>query len=288
MPYDLDHVRSFVTVVRAGSFTEAARALGVSQPTITAHVQALESSFGFSLLERSATGAVPTPRGAELARAASAHIDALDDITSLVTTSPEGAQPVHLGGPAELLSVVLMPELARVVEAVGAPIRVTFGLADELVAALGSGSLDVVVSSTRPSGKGITIEPLYDEEFVLVGAPQFAGRELSGIPVIAYAENLPIIRRYWRGEFGERPDGLTVAAVVPDLRAIRDAVVGGAGMSVLPAYLVDAALRSGSLVQLHSPLVAPLNTGYVVTRSLRPSPGATALVGELKRLLGGS
>lgn len=86
---------------------------------------------------------------------------------------------------------------------------------------------------------------------------------------MAYAENLPIVRRYWRSVFGHRPDAVTTAAVVPDLRAVRAAVVAGAGLSVLPRYLVREQIADGYLVELHQPEVAPLNTLYVVTRTGR-------------------
>ena len=280
---DLDHLRTFATVVRAGSFTEAAHALGISQSTVTAHVQALEAAVGFPLVERSVTGATATIRGAELARDVTTHIDALDDIGSLLAT-PRDQQPLQLGGPAELLSTVLVPAIARVIATVGAPIRLTFGLADDLVESLARRSLDVVVSATRPATKGVRFEPLYDEEFVLVGAPSLATAPLETVPVVAYAENLPIIRRYWRSVFGVRPDGLVVAAIVPDLRGIRDAVIAGAGMSVLPTYLVSEQLAAGQLVVLHEPEVAPLNTVFIATRSVAQSPRVAALVTELKRL----
>ncbi len=272
--HDLEHFRTFLAVYRAGSLSEAARSLGISQPTASAHVQALEQHLGVRLFERTSTGVVATGKAADLAREVAPHVDALDDLAYV----PElgGGARLDLGGPAELLTEVVLPRVAELTAATSGQVRVRFGLADDLLADLRTGALDLVVSAVRPRVQGITGRPLLDEEFVLVAAPAWrsghagAGlseQDLAAIPVVAYAENLPIVRRYWRTVFGRRPDDLRTTVVVPDLRGVRTAVVGGAGMSVLPRYLVPAELAAGTLVLLHDPEVAPLNTVYLATRA---------------------
>lgn len=175
--------------------------------------------------------------------------------------------------------------------------RIRFGLVDGLLEDLRTGDLDLVVSSVRPRVQGVTGMPLYDEEFVLVAAPSWQSRlpgdapdgvELAAIPVVAYAENLPIIRRYWRSVFERRPDDLRTICIVPDLRGVRSAVVAGAGMSVLPRYLADDDLASGALVALHTPEVAPLNTVYLATRTgdLDRNHRLRALASAIQRLAG--
>ncbi|MGV2920651.1 LysR substrate-binding domain-containing protein, partial [Streptomyces alfalfae] len=56
------------------------------------------------------------------------------------------------------------------------------------------------------------------------------------------------------------------ALTMPDLRAVKAAVVGGAGFSVLPRYLCLDELASGALVLLDDPEDPPINTGYLVQR----------------------
>lgn len=287
----LDHLRTFVTVFRAGSQTKAAELLGISQPTVSAHVAALEQALGFAVFVRTPTGVEATAKGAELAREVAAHLDALEDsvLLSGLAPSADATRALHIGGPAELLSELVLPRLDDLAEAVQVPLRFRFGLADELLDELASRGLDLVVSAVRPRGRGITALPAYDEEFVLVAAPRWAdpGRGLGDIPLVAYAEHLPIVRRYWRSVFDRRPEGLALAAVIPDLRGIRSAVVAGVGMSVLPRYLVDADLAGGALVQLDEPEVAPLNTVYLATRAREAERDANlgAAVAQLRRML---
>jgi len=284
----LDHLRTFVTVFRSGSQTRAAELLGISQPTVSAHIAALEGALGFAVFVRTPAGVEPTPKGAELAREVSAHLDALEDASLLAGLAGEAPRAVHIGGPAEILSVKVLPRIREVADAVGVPLRFRFGLADELLDDLAARSLDLVVSSVRPSGRGLSFVPAYDEEFALVAAPAWLGTPPDEIPVVAYAEHLPIVRRYWRSVFGRRPSDLRIAAVIPDLRGIRSAVLAGLGMSVLPRYLVDADREKGTLVLLEDPQVPPLNTGYLVTRGREAErdPHLGAALAQLRRLLG--
>lgn len=163
-----------------------------------------------------------------------------------------------------------------ITDAAGAKLRARFGLADSLLEELRAGELDIVVSAIPPRLPGITGKPLFDEEFLLVAAPSWQSPPtdpaevdvaLAHIPVIAYADNLPILRRYWRTVFGRRPVDVAPTAIIPDLRGIRAALVGGAGMSVLPQYLIEDQLSSGALVVLHQPALSPLNTVYLATRT---------------------
>ena len=294
--HNLEHLRTFLAVYRAGSLTEAARLLGISQPTASTHVHSLEQNLGLRLFERAASGVKPTPKADGLARDVGPHIDALDDL-AYIATLPGANEAIDLGGPAEFLTAKLLPHTPELTAAIGARLRIRFGLVDGLLEDLRTGDLDLVVSSVRPRVQGVTGMPLYDEEFVLVAAPSWRSRlpgaapddvELAAIPVVAYAENLPIIRRYWLSVFERRPDDLRTICIVPDLRGVRSAVVAGAGMSVLPRYLADDDLASGALVALHTPEVAPLNTVYLATRTgdLDRNHGLRALASAIQRLAG--
>jgi len=262
----LDHLRTFVTVSRTGSLRRAALLLGVSQPTVSAHVQALENELGFALFTRDPGGVTLTAKGEELAQEVGPHLDAIEDASALSGLGVGPSRPVHIGGAAELLSTMVLPNLAAMQTPVGTPLRFVFGLADDLLDQLIARSVDILVSAVPPRRRGVAAAPLYDEEFVLVATPAWAGTPLDDLPLIAYAENLPIVRRYWRSVFGTRPGGHPVVAVIPDLRGIRSAVLSGAGASVLPRYLVVADLAAGTLVDLDPQEVPPLNTLFLATR----------------------
>src|SRR5690606_30875418 len=55
--------RSFAAVAENGSLSAAARALGLSQPTLGRHIETLETSLGAQLFERTVSGFVPSELG---------------------------------------------------------------------------------------------------------------------------------------------------------------------------------------------------------------------------------
>ncbi|MFB4281958.1 LysR family transcriptional regulator [Nonomuraea sp. MTCD27] len=268
-PLSLDLLRTFLAVHRTGSITAAAQTLGLSQPAVTAQVKTLESVLDRPLFDRLPRGVAPTPAADELARRVSPGLDSLDEVVESELPSDEA---VHLGGPAEFLCEEVMPMLAPLVRD-GLRLRFTLGLSDDLLAGLAAGRLDLVLSTVRPRLRGVRADAVYDEEFVLVASPEVARsvsgagpRELAGVPLVAYAEDLPIVRRYWRGVFGRRPT-MAAQVVIPDLRGVLSAVRAGVGVSVLPAYLCRRDLAAGALVKLAEPPEAPINTGYLAVRS---------------------
>ncbi|MEU8469068.1 LysR substrate-binding domain-containing protein [Streptomyces sp. NPDC029006] len=357
---DLNLLRTFLAVYRSGSFTGAARLLGLSQPTVTTQMRALERQTGRELFERLPRGVTPTPVADELAARVAAPLDDLAVVAGPTPPAGARAEPVHLAGPAEFLCTTVLPALAPLV-AEGLRLRVSTGLTDPLLEELRAGRHDLVIATTRPRGRTVHAVPLADEEFVLVAAPVWAerlrGRQsernattedptiagpptpgsatlasaapdsspwgsaapgpacpdasalespvpetptpgpaslessapetpvpvqtptpgsavlldpavLHDVPLVTYAEDLPIARRYWRHVFGRRLSR-TAAVTVPDLRGVLAAVAGGAGFSVLPRYLCQDLLASGALVALLEPEDPPINTSFLVRR-----PGA--------------
>ncbi|PBC76903.1 DNA-binding transcriptional LysR family regulator [Streptomyces sp. TLI_235] len=288
-PLDLGLLRTFLAVHRSGSFTAAARLLRLSQPTVTAQIRTLEQQLGRPLFERLPRGVAATAAADALAAEVAGPLDALAAVAERGADGTEAAaEPVHLAGPAEFLSVCALPALAPLVGA-GLRLRVTAGLTDDLLAGLRAGRHDLVVATSRPRGRALSAVPLADEEFVLVAGPDWAGRigpgrvaaegpaALRGVPLVVYAEDLPIARRYWRHVFGTRLTG-PAAAVVPDLRGVAAAVAAGAGISVLPRYLCAAGLAAGTLVPLLEPDDPPINTAWLVRRAGAAEPRPVARV----------
>lgn len=293
---ELDLLRTFLEVHRAGSITAAAARLGVSQPSVSERITRLEAELGTPLFVRSARGAAPT---AEADRLAARIADPVDRLRA-VWTQPTSAVPetVRIGGASDVVATRVIPALSPLTTQ-GVRLEFELGLAPDLLARLGAGGLDgegldgggldVVVSSVRTPMRGIRYRGLVDEEFVLVGAPSLArtiDRErlahdaaaaLLHLPLVAYDADLSIVRRYWRSQFGHRPAN-PVAVIVPDLRGILAAVVAGAGVSALPRYLADPAIGTGSVEVLHRPDEAPINTLHLAIKAGRPPGTATARV----------
>ena len=84
----LDCLRAFVATAQAGSFSQAAERLGISNRLTSKYVAALEERLGVRLLQRTTRRVGITPEGEDLLRRAPALIDDIDDL--LVSFTEEG------------------------------------------------------------------------------------------------------------------------------------------------------------------------------------------------------
>ncbi|MBS2532521.1 LysR family transcriptional regulator [Catenulispora sp. NF23] len=295
---DLALLRTFLAVHRAGSLTRAAASLGVSQPAVTAQIRTLEQRVGRELFVRLPRGVAPTAAADELARAVAPHLDALTAVAHETLIPDSGSHAVvRLGCPASLTTTLLLPALAPLMDE-GLRVVVAGGQSEELVAQLAAGRLDLTLSAIPPRLPGVTVLPLADEEYALVGAPRwkpFNHTELFNqagpfnrtgrvpVPVLDLAEDLPYIRLYWSSVFEAEPPS-DAALVIPDLRGVLDAAVQGYGVAVLPRPLCAPALEAGTLVLLDEPEVPPIRTLFVAVRGQRARSKGVARVRD--RLVG--
>ncbi|MFH8514021.1 LysR family transcriptional regulator [Streptomyces gelaticus] len=275
---DLALLRTFVTVHRAGSFTRAAALLGLSQPAVTSQIRTLERQLGRPLFLRKARGVTPTTIGDELAHRAAPHLDALIEITEAELDKESGVRTLHLAGPPEFTSLRALPALADLVGQ-GLALRSSFFTgAEETLEGLAAGHHDLALATARPRGGLLSATPLCDEEHVLVAAPRWAGRlgpgslrhkgpvVLDQLPVVEVHESLPLVSHYWAAVFESRP-AVAGTVIVPDLRAVLECAVAGAGPAVLPRYLCERALERGEVVALLDPPVPPLRTYFLAVRT---------------------
>ena len=86
---------------------------------------------------------------------------------------------------------------------------------------------------------------------------------LASLPLIAYDEDLPLVRPVWNAMF-RLPPPCRRPAAIPDLRIIQDLVIAGHSWSVLPDYLCAPALKAGRLAAWPRAAVAQRNDLYLV------------------------
>ncbi|MDD7971002.1 LysR family transcriptional regulator [Roseinatronobacter alkalisoli] len=117
IPIQWDHWRSFIAVAEQGSLSGAARMLGLTQPTVSRHIDLLEQATGTTLFLRSQQGLVLSDIGRQMlpeARAMAASAAALERSASAPIALTRGIVRLsasHVVG-AEILPAVLAPLLA--------------------------------------------------------------------------------------------------------------------------------------------------------------------------------
>ena len=108
-------LRVFCEVVRAGSISDAAERLGLTPPAVSIQVRELEHELDALLLDRGATGAVPTRPGERLHALAAPVVGGVDALFADFrhTLDAAGAEPVRLAVSSAGASFVLPPYVKR-------------------------------------------------------------------------------------------------------------------------------------------------------------------------------
>jgi DNA-binding transcriptional LysR family regulator len=260
---NLEWYRSFVTVYRVGTVSGAAQALHLTQPAVSQHIAALEAALGNSLFTRMPRKMLPTAAGKSLYTQVAASIEQLESVATRSSLT-DTLETIRLGAPQEFFTERILNQLPQLENL---HYRVQFGLASELIEQLLVDKLDVVIATQKIANSELEYYSIATESFWLVAPPQIISpidltipnidlkileRWIKTYPLIAYSEDLPIIRRFWRVVFGRRLD-LIAQLILPDLHAIRQAIAAGFGFSVLPDYLCDRLVASGDLTLILQP-----------------------------------
>ena len=265
---NLEWYRSFIEVYRVGTVSGAAQVLHLTQPAVSQHIAALESALGHPLFQRMPRRMLPTDEGKRLYTEVAAAIERLESVTTR-TTLANAPLIIRIGTPHEFFAEQI---LHRLPQAENRLYRLNFGLATDLIAELLEDRLDVVIATQKIARSDLEYQLAYEESFWLVASPDLEipihpelqvdltplEQWLRKQPLIAYSEDLPIIRRFWRVVFGRRADILP-RLVLPDLRLIRQAIAVGFGFSVLPDYLCEEMISSGALQLIFKPTNAVTN-----------------------------
>lgn len=280
----LTHLRTFLEAYRSGSFSRAAELLGITQPAASLHIQSLEALVGKRLFIRQARGVSATEAADELARSVSPFIDGLEEKLSSFRSGPVRGGTVNLAGPPDFihsrLGAVMAPLMSE-----GYRLRFHTGNKQRIYALLQEGSVDLAVTASMPDERLYGYAHLLTERMLLVHAPSMSeaigaepdAEKLASLPLIAYDEELPLIRTLWATLFQRAPD-MQAAFTIPDLRIIRDLVCSGHGWTVLPDYHCTDDLKSGRLISVTPAELAPTNHLYLVWNKRTSNNSRTAYV----------
>lgn len=159
MDIELRQLRSFHAVIEAGSFTDAAIDLGVSQTTVTRNVAALEAALGVRLLQRTTRWVEVTAAGELALRHARRIFGALDDLQKEILT---GSRVVRIGYPWSALGQHTA-EFQRRWPASFPNMTLQLIKTNTRTAGLAEGKTDLGILRYRPDSKALRYEVVGEE-----------------------------------------------------------------------------------------------------------------------------
>lgn len=246
----------FARVVEMGSFSDAARSLGLSKSAVSARVARLERDLGVRLLHRTTRRLALTADGVRLYEQCARLVATANEARDLAAGAravPHGSLRIYL--PAALAEVLLAAPIATY-------LREYPDVRMELSAGLGVPDFtrerfDVAVAVTRNVREtGLVIRKLGDTRVVVCASPAYL-RE-RGIPfrpqeLVHHARiALRLAADDWLFDTDEGPMPMAPdpCLVVDDVRVLRQAALDGLGVAALPELFVAEALADGRLVRV--------------------------------------
>lgn len=166
------HLRSFLDVSEHGSLTAAARATGLSQPTISRHIAMLEQFLGVVLFERDATGAVLTPNGERLKE----RVTAMRDIAISITAENEQESAALRGvvriTASRLISTYALPALLKALRESEPELSIELAPSDT-VENLSRRDADIAIRMVRPKDNALIGRKLGEINIHMFGAKSY-------------------------------------------------------------------------------------------------------------------
>ena len=186
---NLDYLRTYLEVIKTGSFSEVARKLSISQPTVSFQIQKLERDLGVRLIDRSKKMIIMTEAGKRLLRFAEfveeERARLLDDVEQLREEVVGDLVITASTVPGEFLIPAILSEFKVQHPAVGIRVAVSDSLT--VINDVQNGAYEVGFCGAMPEGQDLESFKIAEDEIVLIVFPEhpFANRpEVSPMEVV--------------------------------------------------------------------------------------------------------
>ena len=168
---DIAQARTFLAIAAHGSFLEAAKRLHVTQSTVSARIQTLESDLGAKLFVRNRAGASLTPAGRRFLQHAKTLVLTVEQARHDVGLPNRYRATMRIGGRIALWDGFLPRWVGWMRRAApDVSIRSEIGFEEDLMRRLIQGTLDIGLMYTPTCAPGLVVEHLFDETLVLISS----------------------------------------------------------------------------------------------------------------------
>jgi len=245
---DLNKMRVFSSVVRAGGYSKACEDLNLSRSAISQSVSTLESQLGIRLFHRKGRRVIPTREALTLFEGFDHYHQTLSNSLSKIRGSKGRVHGlVRIGAYLEFTKVHLAPLISSFIKRFSeVQFKLTFDSPTRLNNLLEKGSIDMAFSIFPYSGrKGIESLRILKEELVLISPLEYLRKTFSlnslfTLPIIDYYPNHQLIQRWIQCHFKKRIKNAPIQIFGASAEIVLKMVQSGAGVGVVPKYLADS------------------------------------------------
>ena len=282
---------AFLAVVDRGGFGAAARELGVTQPTISRRISALETRLGKRLVERTTRRITLTEAGLAFASDLREVLTRLADAEGRMQS--EGSEPqgvLRVTMPTAYGRTMVLPRVAALARRYPR-LRFELDLSDRYADILDEG-FDLAIRNAEPTQTGLVAQRIDRYSLHVCAAPDYLAKHKPiERPEDLVAHSSIVLRTYaprsrWRFEWSGDLIEIEIAPriIASDMMAVRSLAREGAGIAILPSFLAREDIKSGKLVELLADAGLPaINVFAASPRHRANLSKIKALIAELQR-----
>jgi DNA-binding transcriptional LysR family regulator len=257
---NLNNVAAFVVVARERSFTRAAAQLGLSQPSLSHTISALEAKLGMRLLTRTTRGVSPTEAGERLLATVGPYCEGIEaELASLSEQRDKPAGTIRISSHDHAVRTILWPKLSKLLPtypALKVEFSIQYGLIDIVAERFDAGVR--VGDQVAKDMIAMRISP--DFNMAVVGSTSyFSTRKAPVVPQDLTEHNcinlrLPTHGGLYAWEFEKEGQELSVRVqgqiILNTSAEIVTAALEGYGLAYVPQDVADQHIAAGDLVQV--------------------------------------
>ena len=277
----IESLRCFVEAARLLHFRKAARKVALTPAAFGARIRQLEDQLGAPLFARTTRVVTLTERGLALLPYARRCLEAAEDcVRAARGDKGPPTTEIILGTRHELGLSWVLPQLGALAEKLPhVELHLYFGSGPDLLIRVRTAEVDCAITSTRFSDRKLDSIALHKETYAFVGDKKLLARVPLTRPehakshtLLDASTELPLFAYFRDAQKGKSYEFQRVVRLGA-IGAIHERVRAGAGVAVLPEYLIEEDLAEKRLVRI-LPSVTPLADYFrLVFRVDDPRPG---------------
>lgn len=276
MDLDYNKLKSFLTVVHAGSVTAAAKELNRTQSAVSQAIQSLEGNLGLTLIEWEGKKLKLTREGQLIYKAIETRMEAIDEALETILKAGQEVNGVIEIGVLQDHSTQIQDHLLTVIARFrkshpGVKFQLFFGKSVEIEEGLLEQKLDIGLLINFKERHRFHVFELIAEQHLIVASADYLKtiKPIKHIQDVLSADLIDIDEAFtcltpWvqkhEPALVKKLDEKAPVIVVPDFHAAKKLILSNQGIGVLPRYLIEKELISGKLAQI-LPKLAALRVG---------------------------
>lgn len=280
---EFKQLEAFVSVVEWNSFSEAAKQMYLTQPTISSHIRSLENELNTTLLRRTTKYISLTEEGRFLYEEAQKLLKIRRHIYD--TFSESSVSSIRLGA-STIPAHYLLPNVLPIFHKKYPIYRLELQQSDSMgvINGIKERNLDLGLVGTRTDDATLTFLPIARDELVIATpSTDYYRRLLCDSPSLERLMKEPIILREntsgtrkeaarFLDKMNISPEGLHVTAQMNDQEMIKSYIKKGLGISIMSGFSVAEEEKDGSILVFHLNELSTWRNLYIVYEKNKKLP----------------